>query len=118
MADQLNAKRLWDVDMRPQYRASLQIDMGPNTRLTLESDINAAERMPLPVKQQTGAASLRYQVSPSVIFTLGGERKKIGDAAEIMVGASLQLRTSSFLVSFGFQAGQDRPLKGLSLMVN
>jgi len=118
MADQLNAKRLWDVDMKPQYRAALQLDMGPNTQLTLESDINSAMRMPFPVKQQASAASLRYQVSPAVIFLVGAERRKIGDSNTTRVGASLQLRTPTLLLSFGFQAGQDRPLKGLNLMVN
>jgi hypothetical protein len=49
---------------------------------------------------------------------LGGEQKKIGDSATTRFGATLQLRTPTFLVALGFQAGQDRPLKGLSLMVN
>jgi hypothetical protein len=118
MVDQLNAKRLWDVDLKPQYRGALQVDLGPNTHLTVEGDFNAVERMPIAIKQKTTAASLRYQVSPSVIVLLGGEQKKLGDAATTRFGATLQLRTPTFLMSLGFQAGQDRPLKGLSLMVN
>ena len=99
-------------------RAALQLDLGPNTTVTAESDINAVERMPFPVKQQSASGSLRYLVSPSVIFTVGVERRKIEDASTTRVGATLSLRTSSMLLSLGFQAGQDRPLKGLSLMVN
>ncbi|BDU74942.1 hypothetical protein [Mesoterricola silvestris] len=117
-ADQLNGKRLWDVTMNPQYRGALQIDMGVNTQLTLESDINGAMRMPFPVKQQSSSASLRYQVSPSVVFLVGGERRKIGDASVTRVGATLQMRTPRMFIAVGFQAGQDKPLKGLALMVN
>ncbi len=40
-ADQLNPKRLWDVTLRPQYRAGLQLDLGPQTKLSLEGDLNA-----------------------------------------------------------------------------
>jgi hypothetical protein len=118
MVDQLNGKRLWDVDLKPQYRGALQIDLGPNTKFTAEGDFNAVERMPFAVKQKSLAGSLRYQVSSSVIVLLGGEQKKIGDSATTRFGATLQLRTPTFLVALGFQAGQDRPLKGLSLMVN
>jgi hypothetical protein len=118
MVDRLNAKRLWDVDLKTQYRGALQIDLGPNTLLTVESDVNAVARMPFPVKQQSSSASLRYQVSPAVIFLVGAERRKIGDASVTRAGATLQLRTQSMFVAFGFQAGQDRPMKGLALMVN
>jgi hypothetical protein len=118
MVDQLNKKRLWDVDMRPQYRAALQLDLGPNTQLTAEGDINAVERMPFPVSQQSASASLRYLVSPTVAIILGGERRKIADAAVTRGGATLQIRTPGFLVSFGIQVGQDRPLTGYDVMVN
>ena len=117
-ADQLNGKRLWDVTMNPQYRGALQLDLGINTQLTLESDINGAMRMPFPVKQQSTSASLRYQVSQAVIFLVGGERRKIGDASVTRLGVTLQLRTARMFLAVGFQAGQDKPLKGLSLMVN
>ncbi len=116
--DQLNGKRLWDVTMNPQYRGALQLDLGANTQLTLESDINATMRMPFPVKQQSSSASLRYQVSPSVIFLVGGERRKIGDASVTRLGVTLQMRTARMFLAVGFQAGQDKPLKGATLMVN
>lgn len=118
MADQLNAKRLWDVTMKPQFRAALQLDLGPASTLTLEGDLNSAARMPFPEKQKALAASLRYRVSGAVTFTVGGERRQIGEAAVTRLGATLSLHTPSFLVSFGFQAGQDRPMKGLTAMVN
>ena len=118
MVDQLNHKLLWDVDLKPQVRGALQIDLGPNTQVTVEGDINGVERMPFPVKQQSSSASLRYQVSPSVIFVVGGERRKIDGDLATRLGATLVLKTSAILLSIGFQAGNDRPLKGLALMVN
>ncbi|HLO66127.1 MAG TPA: hypothetical protein VK188_03855 [Holophaga sp.] len=118
MADQLNTKRLWDVTLKPQFRAALQLDLGPASTLTLEGDLNSAARMPFPEKQKAMAASLRYRVSGAVTFTVGGERRQIGEAAVTRLGATLSLRTQAFLVSFGFQAGQDRPMKGITAMVN
>jgi hypothetical protein len=117
-ADQLNSKRLWDVDMKPQFRAALQVDLGTSTQLTFESDLNQAARMPFPQKQESYSASLRYQVSPAVILILGGENRKIGGEAVTRGGATIQLRTSSFLLAVGFQAGQDRPMKAVTLMVD
>jgi hypothetical protein len=117
-ADQLVAKHLWDVYLQPQFRAGLQLDLGQVTRLSLEADINSVERMPFPVKQQAAAASLRFAVSPAATFLVGAERRKIDDASVTRGGASLLIRTSSLLLGFGFQAGQDRPMKGATFMVN
>jgi hypothetical protein len=116
-ADQLNAKRLWDVHLRTQYRAGLQLDLGAQTKISLESDINAVQRMPLPVKQQTASASLRYAISPSATLLVGAERRKLETGAVTRAGVTLQIRTSALLMGFGFQAGQDRPLKGVTFMV-
>ena len=116
--DQLNSKRLWDVSLKPQFRAGLQFDLGGAAKLSLESDINGTERMPFPVKQQASAASLRISTSPAVAFILGLERRKVGDSTVNRGGISLQLRTPSFLLGLGFQLGQDSPLKGATLMVN
>jgi len=115
--DQLNSKRLYDVAMKPQLRAALQLDLGPATQLTLESDVNGVERIPFPVKQQSANASLHYQMSSAVVFILGAERKRVGEAAVTRAGATLQLRTQTVLLSFGFQAGQDKPMMGLAAMV-
>jgi len=118
MVDQLNHKLLWDVDLKPQVRAAIQIDLGPNTQVALESDVNGVERMPFPVKQQSASASLKYQVSPAVVFMVGGERRTIDKAAVNRFGVTLQMRTPLLMLSVGFQAGNDRPLKGAALMVN
>jgi hypothetical protein len=115
--DQLLPKHLWDVYLQPQFRAGLQLDLGPTARLALEGDLNAAQRMPLPVKQQAASVSLRYRVGPSATLMLGAERRKLGTASVTRAGATLQVRTQAVLMAFGFQAGQDRPLKGATLMV-
>lgn len=117
-ADQLNPKRLWDVNLQPQYRAGLQLDLGPQTKLSLEGDLNAVQRMPLPVKQQSASASLRYAIGPSATLLLGAERRKLESGPVTRVGATLQIRAKSFLVAVGFQAGQERPLKGATFMVD
>jgi hypothetical protein len=112
---QLNPKSLWGVNLKPQFRAGLQIDLGPMTKLSVESDINAVEKMPFAVTQQTAAASLRFAVSPAVTFLVGGEQKKIDGQAVTLAGASLQIHTSSLLLVFGFQAGQDNPMKSATV---
>ena len=116
-ADQLNPKHLWDVYLQPQFRAGLQIDLGRSTKVSLEGDINAAARMPFPDKQQAVVASLRFAISPAAVFILGAEQRKINGSAVTCAGATLQINTGALLLSFGFQAGQDRPMKGLTLMV-
>jgi hypothetical protein len=117
-ADQLNAKHLWDVYLQPQFRAGLQLDLGQLAKLSLESDLNSVERMPFPVKQQASAASLRFGLSSAAAILVGVERRKIDDASVTRGGATLQIRTSSLLLAIGFQAGQDRPMKSATLMVN
>jgi len=112
---QLNPKNLWGVDMKPQFRAGLQIDLGAQTQVALESDINSAERMPFPVKQQTASASVRYAINPAAVVLLGGEQKKIDGASVTRFGASLQIRTASLLLVFGFQAGQSDPMKSATV---
>jgi hypothetical protein len=116
--DQLNPKVLWEVHLKPQFRAGLQIALGPSTSLSMESDINGVEKMPFPVKQQTTSASLRFETSPAVALVLGAQRRKLGDAAVTQGGITLQLRTPSLLVAVGLQLGQDRPLRGATAMVN
>jgi hypothetical protein len=117
-ADQLNPKHLWDVYLQPQFRAGLQIDLGTIAQLSLESDLNAVELMPFPVKQQSAGASLRFTLSPAAAFLVGVEQKKVDSIAVTMIGGSLQIKTQSLLLAFGFQAGQDRPMKGATVMFN
>ena len=116
--DRLNQKHLWDVYERPQMRLGLQADIGSLARLSVELDVNDAQRMPFPVNQRTAAVSLRVTANQSVTFVVGAERKKIGDAGIISAGASVQFRTASLLVGLGFQFGQDRPMKGATMVLN
>jgi hypothetical protein len=116
--DQLVPKHLWDVDLQPQFRAGLQLDLGALAKLALEGDLNAVERMPLPVKQQSASASLRFAVGPATTLLLGVERRKVDSTPVTLGGITLQIRASSVLVAVGFQAGQDRPLKGATFMVD
>ena len=116
--DRLNQKHLWDVYERPQVRLGMQVDIGSLAQLSAEMDVNDAQRMPFPVNQRTAAVSLRVVANQSVTFVVGAERKKIGAVAIINAGASVQFRTASFLVGLGFQFGQDRPMKGATMVVN
>jgi hypothetical protein len=117
-ADQINPKHLWDVYLQPQFRAGLQLDLGQIAKLSLESDLNSVERMPFPVKQQSSSASLRFSLSTAAAFLVGVERRKV-DAVDVTnIGGTLQIRTDSLLLGIGFQAGQDRPMKGATFMVN
>jgi hypothetical protein len=116
--DRLNQKHLWDVYERPQVRLGLQVDLGTTARLSAEMDANKVQRMPFPVEQSTAAASLKVSANPSLTFLVGLERKKVGEVANLTAGASVQFRTATFLVGLGFQFGQDRPLKGATMVVN
>jgi len=116
--DRLNQKHLWDVHERPQVRLGLQVDIGSLARLSAEMDVNRVQRMPFPVKQSTAAASLRIAADQSVTFAVGAERKKVGEIASLSAGATVQFRMPTLLVGLGFQFGQDRPLKGASMVVN
>ena len=116
--DQLNSRTLWDVHLKPQVRAGLQLDFGQSTKLSLEADLNAVEKMPFPVKQKAAGASLRFALSPSAVLLVGAEQRRIADVATTRGGVTLQLRLASMLIALGFQAGQDRPMKGATLMVN
>jgi hypothetical protein len=117
-ADQLNAKHLWDVYLQPQFRAGLQLDLGQQAKVSVEGDINAVERMPLPVKQQSISASLRFALSPAAAFLVGAEQKKLAGASQTFFGGTLMIRTESVMLGIGFNAGQDRPMKGATFMVN
>ena len=99
-ADQLNHKRLWDVDMKPQFRAALQIDLGPDTKVSLEGDINSVERMPFPVKQQSTSASLRMMLSePAVISWWAPSSRRSTAPASPGSGPPCRSSTSSLLLS-------------------
>jgi hypothetical protein len=116
--NRLNAKRIWDVQEKPQGRIGLQMDIGTITRLSIESDVNDTMRMPFPVKQRTSAASLRLAANPTLTLIVGAERKKFGDAVVTKAGASLQIHLSEWQVGFGMQFSKDRPLQGISTYVH
>jgi len=115
--DRLLRRKFQDVDEKPQFRAGLQLDLGTAATLCLEGDLNDAMRMPLPVKQRTTSASLRFQASPTVSLLLGAERRRMDDVSVTRAGATLFLRMGWLNAGFGMQFGQDRPLKGAGLKV-
>lgn len=112
--NRLNAKRLWDVEEKPQGRVGLQVDLGTLAALSVESDVNEAMRMPFPVKQRTSSASLRLAANPTVTFLLGGERKKIGESLVTRAGATLQIHFTGWQIALGMQFSKDQPLQGIS----
>lgn len=116
--DRLNQKHLWDVYERPQVRVGMQVDIGSMARISAELDVNKAERMPFPVEQRAAVVSLRIAPSQALTFLVGLERKTLGDVTTLTAGASVQYRTQSFMVGLGFQLGQDRPMKGATVVVN
>jgi len=116
--DQLNAKHLWDIYLQPQARAGLQIDLGTSAKISVESDVNAVERMPFPIRQKNASASLTLTASQAVSLVVGVQELTIGAASVTRAGVTLELKTPSFLLSIGYQFGQDTPLRGAALMFN
>ncbi|HET6330548.1 MAG TPA: hypothetical protein VFF76_07150 [Holophagaceae bacterium] len=109
--DRIASRRFDDLKEDSQARAGLQVDLTQSLKLSLESDINAAERLPLPVKRRVDAASLRLEVSPSAFFTLGAERRRYESAPRSTVfGAAFHLRVAPLFLSLGLRFGDDHPL--------
>lgn len=115
--NQLNSRRLWDVEEKTQSRLGLQIDMSSSIQLSVEQDLNRAERLPFAIKQAVTAASLRLTTGPSSAITFGAERRKMGDSVVTRTGATLLFHGRSYMIGLGFQYSEDRPLKGLALRV-
>jgi len=116
--NRLNAKRLWDVEEKPQARVGLQMDIGSLAKLAIESDVNETMRMPFPIKQRTTSASLQITASRSITLLLGAEKKNLGDAYVTRAGATLQLHLPGYCLAFGMQYSKDHPLKGFALVFN
>lgn len=116
-ADRLVPRTIQGVEEKTQVRAGLQLDLGQQARLSLEGDVNSAARMPYPVKQKALAASLVFQVNPSVTFRVGSERRTYGDLSTTRTGATLSIQTPGFVLGVGFQVGADQPLRGAMLRV-
>jgi hypothetical protein len=114
--DRIAPRRFGDLKENPQARAGLQVDLSRSLKFSLESDINAAERLPLPVKRRVDAASLRLELSPSACFTLGAERRRYEGAPRSTVfGAAFHLRTAPLTLSIGVRIGDDHPLAAAAL---
>jgi hypothetical protein len=116
--DRLIPRHFGDVYEGTQARAGFQLDLGGTVQLSVDSDINEAMRMPLPVRQRISTASLR--MAPSRAFTLivGAERRDIGGQSLVRGGVTLFVHGGGWHIGAGFQAGQDRPMKGLTLSVS
>jgi len=117
-ADQLNSKHLWDVYLQPQLRGGLQVDLGSSAKISVETDVNAVERMPFPLKQKSSSASLTLTASQAVSLVVGVQELTLGAASVTRAGVTLELKTPSFLLSLGFNFGQETPLRGAALMFN
>jgi len=116
--DRLLPRHFGDVYEGPQFRAGFQLDLGSTVQLSVDSDVNKAMRMPLPVRQRITTASLRMAPSPAVTLILGAERRSLGGQPQIRGGITLFVHGGSWHIGAGFQAGQDRPMKGLTLSVS
>lgn len=104
-ANRLAARRLGDIEERPQYRAGLQIDVGQSARLTLEKDINESARLPFPEPQRSEAMSLKIRANGAATFSVGAERKTIGEASAIRYGAALWLTGKKHHIGAAFRFG-------------
>jgi len=115
--DRLLPRHFGDVYEGPQARAGFQVDLGSTVQLSVDSDINKAMRMPFPVRQRITTASLRMAPSPSLTLIAGAERRSIGGQPQIRGGLTLFVHGGTWHIGAGFQASQDRPLKGLTVSV-
>lgn len=114
--DRIASRRFGDLKEDPQGRAGLQVDLGPALSLAVESDLNAAARLPLPVKQRTDSASLRITLGPGTRLMLGAERRRVeGAPASTVFGAAVQVQSAPLVLAFGFRYGDDHPLAALAL---
>lgn len=115
-ATRLIPRHFWDVYERPQARAGFELDLGESARLSLEGDLNEAARLPLPQKQKTLSSSLRILASPTVTLLVGAERRTVeGGAAATLAGVSVRIATAPLVLGLGFQFGDDRPQRALSV---
>jgi len=105
--DRLVAKRLWDVEEKPQIRAGVQVDVGSIVQIAVESDVNEAMRMPYPAMQKTALASLRVRANATLTFALGAERKTMDAKSTVRYGLNAWITGKTSHFGVGFQVGQD-----------
>ena len=115
--DRLLPRRFGDVYEGALFRAGFELDLGATVQFSVDSDINRTMRMPFPVRQRTTTASLRITPSPTITLILGAERRSLADEDLIRGGATLFVHGRSWHIGAGFQASQDRPMKGAALSV-
>lgn len=110
--------RFGDVKEKAQVRGGGQLDLGDRFTLSVESDLNRAARMPFPVKQRITSASLRMEAGARTTLILGAERQSLAGDAVVRGGLTAWFHGDRWSVGLGFQASQERPLKGLALRSN
>ncbi len=115
--DRLLPRHFGDVYEGALFRAGFELDLGANVQFNIDSDINRTMRMPFPVRQRTTTASLRIAPSSSITLILGAERRSMAGESLIRGGATLFVQGRTWHIGAGFQAGQDRPMKGAALSV-
>lgn len=115
-ATRLIPRHFWDVYERPQARAGFELDLGEAAQLSVEGDLNEAARLPMPQKQKTLSSSLRILASPTVTLLVGAERRTVeGGAAATLAGVTVRVATAPLVLGLGFQFGDDRPQRALSV---
>lgn len=110
--------RFGDVKEKPQMRAGGQLELGDRFTFSLESDLNRAARMPFPLKQRVTSASLRMEAGARTTLILGAERQSLAGDPVIRGGLTAWFHGERWSVGLGFQASQERPLRGLALRSN
>lgn len=110
--------RIGDVKEKAQMRAGGQLDLGDRFTFSVESDLNRAARMPFPLKQRITSASLRMEAGARTTLILGAERQSLAGDPVIRGGLTAWFHAERWSVGLGFQASQERPLKGLALRSN
>ena len=114
-ASRLIPRHFWDVYEQPQARAGFELDLGESARLSVEGDLNEAARLPMPQKQKTLSSSLRFLASPTVTLLLGAERRTVEGVSATLAGVSVRIATAPLVLGLGFQFGDDRHQRALSV---
>ncbi len=108
-ADHLIPHTYWGgVESKAQFRAGAEFALTPSMTVRVESDVNQAERLPLPGKQRSAAASIRMDLG-GTLLQLGAERRTLADQSSTVFGASLFFTFSGTRLGVGLQFGDDRP---------
>jgi hypothetical protein len=108
-ADHLIPHTYWGgVESKAQFRAGAEFALTQSMTVRVESDLNQVERLPLPGKQRSAAASVRLDLG-GTLLQLGAERRTLADQSSTVFGASLYFTFSGTRLGVGLQFGDDRP---------